>query len=349
MAIGGRSGPRAKAKRTRATMPKGATWDSATRDRPSMRRSLPATRAASRHMGHRPRTGRGVGSDGSTRLRRWPGDRHPARPRVRRRAAGATAQVRRGHPATGDDRPAGQGLDRPGLVAGDEHGDPAGRRLADGLVEQAAGRRRRARRGARRAATARASGRSRTARATRRRCPADSSPRRRPRRRPARPQRPQGGVDAGRVAAGGPHGEADVLTHGEVVVEVGGVGQQAHPAADGGPAGGRGRGRAPTVGPKPGGRVRRRPAAGWSCPHRSGPPPGPSPPRPRRGRRRPAGGTAPSATGVAEGDSGGKGSCGGHGRGVNATGAGGPAGQTAPPAAAAPGRAPAALSWSRAG
>src|SRR5665213_1082405 len=52
LAITWRSGPRAKAKRTRATIPNGATWDSATRERPSIRRSLPAIRAASRHMGH---------------------------------------------------------------------------------------------------------------------------------------------------------------------------------------------------------------------------------------------------------------------------------------------------------
>ncbi len=53
LAIVWRSGPRAKAKSTSATIPNGATWDRATRERPSMRRSLPATSTASRHMGHR--------------------------------------------------------------------------------------------------------------------------------------------------------------------------------------------------------------------------------------------------------------------------------------------------------
>src|ERR1700694_1721830 len=45
-----RSGSRAKANNTRTRTANGATWLIATRERASIRRSLPATRAASRHM-----------------------------------------------------------------------------------------------------------------------------------------------------------------------------------------------------------------------------------------------------------------------------------------------------------
>ena len=101
LAIRARSGPRAKANRTRATIPNGATWDSATRERASIRRSLPATRRVSRHMGHR-------------LLGRRPVAAGPARAGgAVRRAVGPRIEPLGGHPATGDgDRPAGQRLDR---------------------------------------------------------------------------------------------------------------------------------------------------------------------------------------------------------------------------------------------
>src|SRR5665213_1451332 len=50
LAMGERSGPSAKANRTRAMTPKGATWLRATRERASILRSFPAMSRVSRHM-----------------------------------------------------------------------------------------------------------------------------------------------------------------------------------------------------------------------------------------------------------------------------------------------------------
>ena len=78
--MGARSGPRAKAKSTRTTTANGATWLSTTRDRSSMRRSLPATSTASRHMGtsrHGPSC-RAPSTAATGPRRRWRAADHPA-------------------------------------------------------------------------------------------------------------------------------------------------------------------------------------------------------------------------------------------------------------------------------
>ena len=129
-------------------------------------------------------------------------------------------------------------------------------------------------------------------------------------------------VDAGDLAPGSPHSEPQVLAHGEVVVEVGSVGKQADPAAQVGPAPGRvesedrqvagGQGHQSGAHPQ-----EARLAGAVGALDQDGLPHGhlevdPGQERePTRERDR-----------VAEGDCGGGESCGGHGLGVNATGAG---------------------------
>src|SRR4051794_23386751 len=95
-----RSGSRAKAKSTRTRTANGAIWFVATRDRASILRSLPATRAASRHTG-------GLPSDPDA-------------------AAG------QGHD------PPGQALGPFGLMRGEQDGGPVGGRFPHEPVEQVA-------------------------------------------------------------------------------------------------------------------------------------------------------------------------------------------------------------------
>src|SRR5947208_1729469 len=103
-----RSGSRAKANRTSTRMAKGATWLVVTREWPSMRRSLPATRPASRHMG-----GRFRGDCG-------------------RRCVG-------NHPAAGDgDSAGGEGAGPLVLVGCEHHGGAAGGGAAHDPVEEVA-------------------------------------------------------------------------------------------------------------------------------------------------------------------------------------------------------------------
>ena len=108
-----RSESRAKAKSTRMSRAKGTTWLTPTRDRASTRRSLPATRAASRHM-DRLRASE-VGSRG-----------RPAEQAVADLAAGD------------DDRPGGEGVGPLQLVGRQQDGGAGGRRLPHQLVEEVA-------------------------------------------------------------------------------------------------------------------------------------------------------------------------------------------------------------------
>src|SRR4051794_7657474 len=95
-----RSGSRAKANSTSTRTANGAIWFVATRDRASIRRSLPATRAASRHTG-------GLLSDPDPPA----GQRHD---------------------------PAGEALRPLGLVRGEQDGRTVGRGLPHEPVEQVA-------------------------------------------------------------------------------------------------------------------------------------------------------------------------------------------------------------------
>src|SRR5687767_1938647 len=96
-----RSGSRAKANSTSTSTANGAIWLSVTRDRSSIRRSLPATRAASAHMGAHP---------------------------VGLRLVDLSAHDRQ--------LPAGDGRGAVELVRREEHGRPLRGRLADEVVDE---------------------------------------------------------------------------------------------------------------------------------------------------------------------------------------------------------------------
>ncbi len=176
------------------------------------------------------------GRDSTGRVTRWSGWLGR---RCGGRGCGAGERPLGGHPTSGHGhRPGGQALHRPRLVAGDQHGDPRCRGLGDGLVQQPAGRRVEAGVGLveqpelgppggqhGEGDPAALAGRQPSGRRLGQ--PADQSP------------ALEGRLDPGHVTAGGPDGETDVLPHGQVVVEVGGVGEHAHPAAHGGAVAGR--------------------------------------------------------------------------------------------------------------
>ena len=74
-----------------------------------------------------------------------------------------------------------------------------------------------------------------TARATRRRCPAESFPRAGPQQPAGQAEPVAGGRDPIGRATGGPDGEPDILPDGQVVVEVGGMGEEPDSAPEGRP------------------------------------------------------------------------------------------------------------------
>src|SRR5580692_1916114 len=111
------SGPMAKASSTRTNTAKGTTCHSATRERASMRRSLPATSTASCNM----RRPDGVaGGDG---------DEWGAPPALLLGGDAASAH--------GDDA-VGQRHRQLGLVGGEQHCGPIRHRLADEMTEEGA-------------------------------------------------------------------------------------------------------------------------------------------------------------------------------------------------------------------
>ena len=120
---GARSGPRAKAKRARTTMANGATWLSTTRDRSSMRRSLPATRPRHATWTSPP----GPIEAGSA----------PTAPPGRGRRHGALARRRDPRPATPPGRPAAATPRVRGRRASTVA--PSATRLADDVAEQRPG------------------------------------------------------------------------------------------------------------------------------------------------------------------------------------------------------------------
>ena len=134
-----------------------------------------------------------------------------------------------------------------------------------------------------------------TAIEARRRWPADSRETATSRRRPSSPRATSAASASARLGARRLGPEGHVVGHRELVVEHGGVAEQARPGDA--PSAGRaaGRGRAPRPCPRPRAPARRRCAAASSCRPRWGPGGARSRPWPRRDRPRPAPGTGPGA------------------------------------------------------
>ena len=206
------SGPMANARSTRTRKAKGTTCQSATRERASIRRSLPATSTASCHMDGSPGAGRFVSAP-----RR--GDATPT-----------------GLLACDPAAPHGQRRDRRGdrelrFVRGQQHVAPSEDRLGDHFTRAASASCRRARRAARRAARGRAGGQQRR-KAGAAAWPAERRPAGVVRRRRSgrRARGPVGGAGTG---ARGPDAELGVLCR-LSSEERGGMAQKADIAAHGG-------------------------------------------------------------------------------------------------------------------
>ena len=232
LAISDRSGPRAKANRTRATIPNGR--DLGERDpRARLDAQVLAGHQHARHATWATRPSLAADGDLAAPAGAAPAttpERSPPHAGHPHRAAARRSPVRRsrsppGWPTTPTNSASWLAMS---TVA------PSADRLDDQLVEDRPGRG--VEPGVGLVEQPQLGPRAvRMASATRRRWPAESLAAAVLASRPISPHRSQAWVDPGRVAPGGTDGEPDVLADGQVVVEVGGVGEQADPATDGGP------------------------------------------------------------------------------------------------------------------
>ena len=226
-------GPRAKANSTRTSRANGSTCQSATRDRGSIRRSLPATSRASRHMGA-PAAGDQARPDGTA----VSGARRPPRSLARRPAPPAMATTRSasGTASSGswDESSTAAPPATASATISASRSRAAGVQPGVGLVQQP-----------QLGTPGHQHGQ---------RHPAALAGRQPPDRGPPQPadqaEALERRVDPVGRQAGRPDREPHVLDRGQLVVEGGGVAEQAD--LDAGPPSGRpaGRGRAPTASPE---------------------------------------------------------------------------------------------------